>query len=663
MNSKSTTILIFIIFLLFNSGITHANDLTLSHNLHVGIYFGMNYTSGNFWLNYNALDVKNNNPLNVIIPAGKIRSIQVSPKIELSIYKLNVYQKTNVSSITLTNDKPIFRISRSIPVFDFKSVGFSFNDSLAFSISGSDCEDSCSDNSICNPITSKCECIGNFEGFNCGKCKKGFYGNNCENKCHCSDKFGLGCDDGVKGSGSCKCDVGDNNIGYDCQECKVGFGNTGKVKCNILNNKKICEPICKPNGNSCNGIASLADDFEHCAVPYGYRVDQNTRIGEKNMCEEGFYYNDNTKQCTICGRYCRKCEDITGNCLECHKSAIPTFPMNDIKIEGKDCILPREPKRTELSPLCSVYNVRDYKCQECLDSGLCISDHYKPKMDCEGQKAPCFDIIPYAHVKTGWPVEEAQNDTFTLLTKINPLTYSSSDYLLTYRNQFGKGKDVGILNKKENTIDVCPNMCKTCKVTSQNYSKEQTIFDVNVECTSCMHEYIMVDNKCVRADEVDKCKSNEYMDYEIDLDTFTDISHQCRECDKSCLSCINASSDKCTSCRPGSDLVNGKCITKSCMDVKFPFLVGNECHGCDRSCKTCNGPNINNCTSCPEGTVLVDDGICSSKCPPGSRKGLNILGTTCVSCPNNCAYCNDIGICIVCENGLTGDYCEKNIVL
>jgi len=179
----------------------------------------------------------------------------------------------------------------------------------------------------CNRVTGEClRCTDDTAGFNCERCKSGFFGNatasrrpggpqNCQ-PCQCyppgthldTDQLLPVCD---SYTGKCSCKP--NVVGHDCDKCKDGYfridSNMGCDPCN-------CDPIGSLN-STCNVFSGQC--FCRPGVT-GLRCD---------MCE-AYHYGFSVEGCQACecdptGSTELQCNELTGEC-----------PCRD-KVEGRRC--------------------------------------------------------------------------------------------------------------------------------------------------------------------------------------------------------------------------------------------------------------------------------------------------------------------------------------
>lgn len=179
----------------------------------------------------------------------------------------------------------------------------------------------------CDRLTGEClRCIDDTAGFNCEKCKSGFFGdalaprsrsdpNNC-NTCQCypfgthlSDENGLPICNSITGKCTCK----DNVVGHDCDKCKDGFWNIGSdLGCEACS----CDPI-----GSLNATCDVNTGQCFCREGiFGLRCNQLMPNHYGFSLEGG-----KTCDCDPTGSTSDQCDLVTGQC-----------PCRN-KVEGRMC--------------------------------------------------------------------------------------------------------------------------------------------------------------------------------------------------------------------------------------------------------------------------------------------------------------------------------------
>lgn len=160
--------------------------------------------------------------------------------------------------------------------------------------------------------TFKCYCKQGYIGEKCEKCDWFYYGNPQEpggscKKCECNNNTNT-CD---SVTGECK-NCLYSSSGFNCERCKLGFfGNAQKHDC------RPCQ--CNPHGTIGNSLSNCEPETGHCeCLPkvLGARCDE---------CAESFWNLESGKGCESCdcdisGTYANStsCDQKTGqcNCIE-----------------------------------------------------------------------------------------------------------------------------------------------------------------------------------------------------------------------------------------------------------------------------------------------------------------------------------------------------------
>ncbi|KAM6984828.1 proprotein convertase subtilisin/kexin type 5 [Aplochiton taeniatus] len=156
------------------------------------------------------------------------------------------------------------------------------------------------------------------------------------------------------------------------------------------------------------------------------------------------------------------------------------------------------------------------------------------------------------------------------------------------------------------------------------------------QCVTCLHFFLKFKNStrtCFSA-----CPKGFWGD-----------RRRCKRCYSACESCTGSRSDQCTSCKPGTLLVEGtNSCTASCEDSYFLDHDENACRRCSENCLKCTSSSV--CTECQPGTSLQGN-RCQRSCGPGFfRDGQE---STCQPCHLACATCAGAGMgaCSQCAVG------------
>lgn len=153
----------------------------------------------------------------------------------------------------------------------------------------------------------------------------------------------------------------------------------------------------------------------------------------------------------------------------------------------------------------------------------------------------------------------------------------------------------------------CHPLCKTCSGPGE------------AACTSCVAKLSLLKGRCVSS-----CKEDQYRGK----------NGKCYMCSSSCKSCKDANINDCLSCNDGEKLYNYTCV-KTCPYGSYEKKSNDilECSKCHPSCVTCVGAGPNTCTSCRadlylEGTKCVKQCSMFHMIEEDTRK--------CKLCTNDC---------------------------
>ncbi|KAM8930796.1 protein disulfide isomerase CRELD1 [Pelodytes ibericus] len=101
------------------------------------------------------------------------------------------------------------------------------------------------------------------------------------------------------------------------------------------------------------------------------------------------------------------------------------------------------------------------------------------------------------------------------------------------------------------------------------------------QCVLCKKGWLLHENKCVDIDEcgteLERCRSNQFC-------INTDGSHECRDCDKSCIGCMGAGPARCKKCNKGYYRDGAKCLDVDECDTELP-----KCKGSNEECVNSQG--------------------------------------------------------------------------
>ncbi|XP_065224139.1 furin-like protease 2 [Planococcus citri] len=166
-------------------------------------------------------------------------------------------------------------------------------------------------------------------------------------------------------------------------------------------------------------------------------------------------------------------------------------------------------------------------------------------------------------------------------------------------------------NQEERTCVPCESNCASCQ-------------DRPDHCTSCHHNLVLSDNKCLAT---------------CPLNTYETDSYRCEPCSPNCETCTGPS-DNCTTCKIGFFELGKKCYEK-CPAGYYGDSKRRECLLCPPNCLECDTTGIK-CKTCKEGYVIDSDFACvtigSELCKIGEYAAPN---DTCSKCHTSCETCSD----------------------
>ena len=129
--------------------------------------------------------------------------------------------------------------------------------------------------------------------------------------------------------------------------------------------------------------------------------------------------------------------------------------------------------------------------------------------------------------------------------------------------------------------------------------------------------------------------------------------HDCVKCSALDANCLECSETQCVTCLPAYDLVDGKCVLKTCPDGQYLDELTGTCNPCGAGCKKCTSADV--CTEC-ESAYDLENGACKTKnCGDGMY--LNMETGECLSCSAECATCTNVANdgetsqCVTCADG------------
>ncbi|KAL4470417.1 hypothetical protein ABPG74_012028 [Tetrahymena malaccensis] len=536
-----------------------------------------------------------------------------------------------------------------------------------------DCHDTCQ---TCSG-TSETECItcdGKYLMHQDKKCKLCDVSQNF----YIQDKNCIKCSDGCKtcDKDGCKECTGALKLKEGvCSECKQSDG----YFIQGLNCIK-CHPSCKqcsgPSEFDCIICIEQNQDLK--------KVDENTENSQK-LCQEcpdeGFFVQD--KECIKCHDTCLKChskeetgcDDCKGNlkfifdknvktCQECPSQNFFVNEKNCLKCfeDCKTCIGPNPNQCLSCKDGLNIY-IKDNICRDCKKDHFWISKDDNKCYDCHNScqtcngndKENCISCQP-PFMWLGKICDQCpQSNYYADLETKKCIPCDSSCELCNGDKETDckKCKDqkkfhIEQITENGNSIEV--KYCKECQTNSGYFIKADLCLKCHTSCLTCLDQS---ENKCTSCQQdlllfedgtCKSCPSEQYFQEKVNQ-----IS-MCKQCSPNCLTCKQFGDDKCLTCK--KDLYKNqleKC--DQCQtDNKF-FTKGDKCLPCHSTCKTCTDESLTGCDKCEDGLSKMPDKTCQ-KCP---QKGYFVEGEFCNKCDNTCEECagGNQKQCKTCATGLT----------
>ncbi|KAK7573323.1 hypothetical protein V9T40_010514 [Parthenolecanium corni] len=163
-------------------------------------------------------------------------------------------------------------------------------------------------------------------------------------------------------------------------------------------------------------------------------------------------------------------------------------------------------------------------------------------------------------------------------------------------------------NTEERTCVPCESNCASCQ-------------DRPDHCTSCHHNLVLSDNKCLAA-----CPPNTYE------------SDSCGSCYANCETCTGPAESNCTTCKSGFFELSNKCHA-SCPLGFYGDSKRRECVPCVPNCDVCH--NNGTCVTCSAGYVLNHEAKCVTTGSQLCRTGEYSVNDSCARCHSTCETCSD----------------------
>lgn len=201
--------------------------------------------------------------------------------------------------------------------------------------------------------------------------------------------------------------------------------------------------------------------------------------------------------------------------------------------------------------------------------------------------------------------------------------------------------------------------CVVCPAGEQCGCPDKKIASGTGLCVICNVDADCADNeKCVNGG-----KNSAYCEKLSCPDGTRPINHDCGGCSDLTPNCETCTETQCLTCEPAYDLIDGKCVLKTCEDGQYLNMDDGKCYPCGTNCVKCSAAN--KCDECETGYEL-QNGVCVAKtCDAGYY--LDFTTGECLACPTECATCaapnpGDEPVCLTCPTGwhLSGTTCVED---
>ncbi|CAD8179254.1 unnamed protein product [Paramecium octaurelia] len=371
-------------------------------------------------------------------------------------------------------------------------------------------------------------------------------------------------------------------------------------------------------------------------------------------CPDGYFGDQNNKQCSQCKQNCRVCWDANG-CGYCYNHYTNNGQL-DYFLLNNDCVTTCPVNynyflfecTSEITPIQLIQDVAQY-CHD--DSGTFLDITQNKCVKCYQTCQKCFGpwmvhclectnlIVNHYCVDTcGLQLYQSGNKCLLCHSSCqycesnnridNCISCKSGAYLQLVENQsYGKCVnicDVGYYQDDINKVNgqiickLCISNCLTCL--NQGF------------CTSCAQPKVLRNGSCL-----DNCNTDEFL---------SKIDNKCYKCKGGCSTCTDAYS--CTAPLIGSSqtlYLQNYQVYASCGEGYYAYQF--NCEECPTGCSICSDSNT--CTKCSSSYVLFN-----SYCVVGCTGKSYFNNGQCSPCHNNCSQCygDDENSCISCDNGL-----------
>ncbi|CAK66675.1 unnamed protein product (macronuclear) [Paramecium tetraurelia] len=445
----------------------------------------------------------------------------------------------------------------------------------------------------------------------------------------------------------CKqCDVGYFKKGTRCSSCQ---NEPGLEKCFICHNANECKSCfathyltadkkCALSTVGCNSPCQtcLVTDPNYCTTCfYQYKLTARIIPGQC-VCDqiEGYAkLNDKCVLCTIGD--CQTCTLTFGDCTSCN-------PLRNRTLIGNTCPCNQGYYDTGLE---------DRICQQCYPSCYNCSGPYDSDCtDCGDPNIFHKSLVNGKCICAIRTIEIIQDSGSTLCLRKNsiqnlachtrcekcqlPADNTSNQYCtmcIAGQNRI-VSDDVKCICRSGYGEDGIQDICFKC-----HYSCLRCNGLLSNNCTECSiedHRYLTSDNKCLCSPSYYDSGRNEVFCY--------------LSCHHSCVNCLTAGADQCTSC-PSTRQPDRIGSTYQCLCKDSDYYSDQsqlECLKCHFSCKTCYGSQNTNCLTCDLNYRQLIQSKCD--CP---YEYYDVGQLLCQKCHYTCRTCFDsqINNCITCS--------------
>ncbi|KAL4500217.1 hypothetical protein ABPG73_011325 [Tetrahymena malaccensis] len=456
-----------------------------------------------------------------------------------------------------------------------------------------------------------------------------------------------------------------------CAECKQSDGyfiqDSNCVKCHTS-----CKECSGPSQFEC---LACIDKLYFKKVD---EQDPNSKRKCQECPDEGFFVKGN--ECIKCHDTCLKCHSQDSNgcdvckgslkfridktCQECPTEKFYVDKENCLEC-FKDCKTCNGPQSNQCL-ICKDGLSKYYKDNVCIDcnkdnfwesksDNICYDCHYscqtcngKNKENCTKCKSPFnwLDNLCESCPSSNYYVDQNTNKCIACHQSCEQCSSDQETDCLKCKND-AKFHTVKI--PQDGSIKEVK-YCKPCQINNGYFIKGDQCLECHPNCLTCLDES---ENKCTSCQQglflfedgtCKSCPSEQYFQEKVNQ-----IS-MCKQCSPNCLTCKQFGDDKCLTCK--KDLYKNdleKC-EKCEISNKF-FIQEDRCLHCHSTCKTCKDDSLTGCDKCDDGLSKMPDKTCQ-KCP---QKGYFVEGEFCNKCHNTCEECagGNQKQCKTCATGLT----------